>query len=192
MATTLTQHADASGCLPAADTPRACPDGSTQPLSRHEIGALLNRIGRELREPPTDAFLSLDLSMAQLKTLLYTYYHGPATVGQIAAALGVTLSTASGTIDKLARHAFVERLQEPTDRRLVLNRVAPAGAAIVERLREDRRTRIQQVLAHVSADDLELVARALAVLARAVDSVPPICPPPEPSAPHPIATVSRP
>src|SRR5579859_713955 len=91
--------------------------------TRQQVEVLLRRISRELREPSTQAWLELDVSMAQLKLLFFTFYRGPATVGKIASALGVTLPSASATIDRLVRSGLLERRSDPSDRRVVINQV---------------------------------------------------------------------
>lgn len=137
--------------------------------TRQLVEVLLRRISRELREPSTQAWLELDLSMAQLKLLFFTFYRGPATVGQIAGALGVTLPSASATIDRLVRSGLLERRSDPSDRRVVINQVTADGSALVERLREERRARLRQGLDRLSSQELQVVAQAMTTLARALD-----------------------
>lgn len=159
--------------------------------TRQQVEVLLRRISRELREPSTQAWLELDLSMAQLKLLFFTFYRGPATVGQIAGALGVTLPSASATIDRLVRSGLLERRSDPSDRRVVINQVTAEGSALVERLREERRARLRQGLDRLSSEELHLVAEAMTTLARALDVPAPEARPsadtPAPSAPVDVA-----
>jgi len=136
--------------------------------TRRHVEALLRRVSRELREPQTQAWLELDLTMAQLKLLFFAYYRGPSTVGQMAAALGVTLPSVSATINRLVRGGHLERCADPSDRRVVINRVTARGSGLVERLRDERRARISSALDRVNTEDMELLERALRVLASAL------------------------
>ncbi len=135
---------------------------------RQRVAFLLHRISRELREPRTQEWLALELSMAQLKLLFFTYYRGPVTVGQSATALGVSLPSASTTIDKLVRQGLLERFDDPADRRLVMNRVSDEGKALVERLREDRQARLDLAINCLHESDITLLEHGLEALAGAL------------------------
>lgn len=54
------------------------------------------------------------------------------TVGQLAAALGLTLATVSGLVGDLEQVGFAERSTDPRDRRRILVRVEPGRVAYVD------------------------------------------------------------
>jgi DNA-binding MarR family transcriptional regulator len=68
-------------------------------------------------------FRSLDdrvygaLTVSQWYSLRLLFFQGARTMGQLAANLGVRLSTMTGVIDQLERRGFVERVDHPEDRR---------------------------------------------------------------------------
>ncbi|MGI8916257.1 MAG: MarR family winged helix-turn-helix transcriptional regulator [Chloroflexota bacterium] len=142
--------------------------------------ALLHRVSRALRDPQDEDWLSLDVSMAQLKVLFSLYYRGPATVGVLAGKMGVTLPTVSATLDRLVRAGYVVREDDPDDRRMVINRLTAVGTALVERLREERRARVDQALARLTAPQVTILQEGLQALAGALGLVRPT-PPPEPT-----------
>ena len=53
-------------------------------------------------------------------------------MGRLADLLGVSLSNASGLIDRLEERGFVERTRVPEDRRIVMVRVTDAGTKLIE------------------------------------------------------------
>ncbi len=57
---------------------------------------------------------------------------GPATVGQLAAALGLTLATVSGVVSDLERVGFVERLSDPGDRRRTIVACVPGHEDVID------------------------------------------------------------
>jgi DNA-binding MarR family transcriptional regulator len=130
--------------------------------------ALLHRVSRALRDPQDEDWLSLDVSMAQLKVLFSLYYRGPATVGVLAGKMGVTLPTVSATLERLVRAGYVEREDDPDDRRVVINRLAPDGTALVERLREERRARVDQALRRLTPEQVQTLKEGLTALAGAL------------------------
>ena len=135
--------------------------------------ALLHRVSRALRDPQDEDWLSLDVSMAQLKVLFFLYYRGPATVGVLAGKMGVTLPTVSATLDRLVRAGYVGREDDPEDRRVVITRVTPEGTALVERLREERRARVDQALSRLTPEQVTVLHEGLSALAGALGLVAP-------------------
>ena len=135
---------------------------------RQRTAALLHRVSRALRDPQAEAWLTLDLSMAQLKVLFCLFYRGPATVGALAHSLGVKLPTVSATLDRTVKAGYVERVDDPEDRRVVINRLTPAGSALVERLREERRLRVEQALGRLSPREVAILHEGLTALAAAL------------------------
>ena len=89
------------------------------------------------------------------------------SVTDLAGHMGVTVATMSLAIDRLERRAYVRRDRDPRDRRRVLLRVTPAGVRLREAKSVLDPVRVEQVLAHLSADDRDVALRGLDLLARA-------------------------
>ncbi len=79
-------------------------------------------------------WLNMDLTAAQLRTLLLLYTRGASRMTDVAAALGVTMATATGVIDRMVERGIVVRESDPDDRRLVLCRMSPEGETMVNAL----------------------------------------------------------
>lgn len=135
---------------------------------RERTAALLHRVSRALRDPQDEAWRALDVSMAQLKLLFSLHYRGPATVGELANRMGVKLPTVSTTLERLVRADYVERTHDPDDRRVVINRLTAEGTALVERLREERRVRVEQALARLDEPEIAALHHGLSALAGAL------------------------
>lgn len=135
--------------------------------------ALLHRVSRALRDPQDEDWLTLDVSMAQLKVLFLLYYRGPTTVGALAGKMSVTLPTVSATLERLVRAGYVGREDDPEDRRVVINRLTPEGTALVERLREERRARVDQALSRLTVQQVAVLQEGLSALAGALGLVRP-------------------
>ena len=123
------------------------------------------RLCRSLRSP--QEWLAVDLTMSQLKVLFLVYAWGAASMSQLAASLGVTLSTVTGIVDRLVEHGLLQREEDPHDRRFIRCQLTAQGAATVERLHQANYSQLAQVLAGLSLSDLRAVAAALAVLCAA-------------------------
>ena len=133
---------------------------------RGQVAGMLQRVSRALRDPQDEAWLVIDLSMAQVKLLFTLHYRGPATVGALAERLGVKLPTVSVTTDRLVRLGYVRRLTDEGDRRVVICEITTEGSRVVERLREERRARIDQIVSRLTPQELLALAASLEPVAR--------------------------
>lgn len=115
-------------------------------------------------------WMELDLSMAQLKTLMTLYTGGPAPIGQIAEYLGIGQPTASHLVDRLVQTQLVVRAEDPLDRRRTLAQLSPGGEELAERINQVRFGTLRRWLAQLDDATLEAYlhsTRALAAVARA-------------------------
>jgi DNA-binding MarR family transcriptional regulator len=92
------------------------------------------------------------------------------TMGDLARRLGISLSAATGLVDRLVQRGLVARDSDPDDRRIVCLRLAPAGKRAQDAFQRQKKRRMQAAIRHLSADDLMLIANGLAVFRRALDA----------------------
>jgi len=97
-------------------------------------------------------------------------------LSELASRLGVTISTTSAQVDRLAALGLLTRRDDPADRRHVLLATTDAGAKRLERMRELNVEQMRRMVARLADDELETVAAAIELLAAAVD--PPLADPP--------------
>jgi DNA-binding MarR family transcriptional regulator len=113
------------------------------------------------------AWLRVDLTMPQLKALIFLTKHEGATSGQIASNLGVGLSTITGIVDRLAEQNLVTRREDPRDRRIT--RVLPTAEAneLVNGLIQYRNEAVTAILSQLSPEQLDTVEVAFQYLLQA-------------------------
>src|SRR5262245_60853909 len=85
-----------------------------------EITEAYRGVARALWRSTAPVWTELDLSMAQLKTLVILHNIGVVTIGQVAEGLGVGLPTASHLVDRLVQAQLAVRAEDPDDRRRTL------------------------------------------------------------------------
>src|SRR5260370_27270610 len=78
--------------------------------------------------------MEIDLTIAQLRTLLVLAEEGPLVIGQIAQRLGIGLSTGGHLVDRLVQANLAERTEDAEDRRRTLARLTPKGEDLYARL----------------------------------------------------------
>ena len=106
-------------------------------------------------------FLTLDVTMAQMKALYLVAARGSLHMSALADLLGVTLSTGSGLVDRLVDQGLLERRHDDLDRRHVIVRLTPSGTELLERMRELSSRRVRSMLCALDDADLAALGRVL-------------------------------
>jgi DNA-binding MarR family transcriptional regulator len=110
------------------------------------------------------------VSMGQLHVLWLLQHHGAMSMSRLAELVGVSLSNATGIIDRMEEHGLVERTRVSNDRRLVLVQPAEAGLRELSETETHRRDRLRSVLSHLSPTERPIVLAALQSLRRALSA----------------------
>ncbi len=112
-------------------------------------------------------WLSLDLTTGQFRTLLLLFTNGPTRMSDISSALGVSMATATGVIDRMVERGIVVRESDPNDRRIVLCRVSPEGEKLVSGLWHSWSRRGEEMLRALDRPKLLAVRAMLEALLEA-------------------------
>ena len=132
----------------------------------HEVLAAQKLISRELFRTAMPEWLHLDLTMGQLKTLAALASNRAMNVSTLAETLGISKPTASILVDQLVQRGYVERTEDPEDRRRTLVALTPAGSDLVAQLRQSGpQDRMVHWLKALAPDDLAALTRGLQALA---------------------------
>ena len=115
-------------------------------------------------------FTTLDITMAQAKLLYVVMAVGEQSMSEIAQQLGVTVSTASGAVDRLVELGLLARSDDPNNRRQVRVSVTALGIETLEQIRELSTHQLRTLFEQVSDDDLELITRAIHIMADAASA----------------------
>ena len=127
---------------------------------------LMEQVAAHLRSPTVEDWAELELTKPQLRVLLLLH-GGPHRMGQLAAALGTSLPSATSLVDRMVGRGLVERATDPADRRVVVCRLSPVGRTEIERLRRSGRDRLIALVERLSPAELALAVQGLQVLAGA-------------------------
>jgi len=113
------------------------------------------------------AWLTVNLTMPQLKALMCVVTNNGAPSGHIARRLGVGLSTVTGIVDRLAEHDLVTRHEDSEDRRITQVRPTARGRELVDELTRYRDEAIKALLSRLDASQLHVVETAFTYLVEA-------------------------
>ncbi len=126
---------------------------------------------RELRCMGGDGLRRADVSFTQVHILSMLDRHGEMPMSRVADMLEVSLSNASGVIDRLEDRGFVERVRVADDRRVVLVRATEVGRAALVRAEVLKDDLLQAILARLDDRHLERLAASLDDVRRAAAEV---------------------
>jgi DNA-binding MarR family transcriptional regulator len=112
-----------------------------------------------------------ELPVAQLR-VLNVLGSGPEertpTMGELAEALGVALSTATQIVERIERRGLVKREHcDPDDRRVVRLALTDSGRQLVEARKALRHERLTRTMAQLTSEQAEALVQALTPLAAA-------------------------
>jgi DNA-binding MarR family transcriptional regulator len=126
------------------------------------IIAQLRASFREVRCMSGDRMRRADVSHTHFHIVSMLERHGQMPMSRLADMLDVSLSNASGIIDRLVERGLVERIRVPDDRRVVIVQATDDGRrmlADVEVLKDDM---LQQIVSRLDDEQLARAAQALA------------------------------
>jgi DNA-binding MarR family transcriptional regulator len=143
----------------------AHPEGSTE-----HVLAVFEEFRKRLDELHMPEFLNIDVTMAQAKILRLLETEGELHMSELVRRLGISLSTLSGHVDRLAQQGLVVRRDDPADRRQVV--VAPTAAAfeLFERFHELNLAQLRRLLDLLTRDERLDVVRAFHHITRAIEA----------------------
>lgn len=135
------------------------------------IGEILADVGwslRELRCAATEKFVKQGISMTQIHVLRQLEQHGTMSMSRIAEVLDVSLSNATGIIDRMAERGLVERTRPPDDRRVVLIQPSDLGIQALDETEGIKLDRIRSICTRLDDAQLRGITRALGDLRGAI------------------------
>jgi len=112
------------------------------------------------------------VTMAQMRMLMVLSGVAEARMSELAGSLGISLSTASGLVDRLVEAHFVARHTVESDRRQVVVTLTGDGGAFLDHFQELGLNHLRELLAHLSPSDVATVRRAVELLISAAIELP--------------------
>jgi DNA-binding MarR family transcriptional regulator len=141
---------------------------------RAAIAAMIAEFGsvfRELRCAGSERLVKFGVSMTHLHVIALLSRHGPMPMSRLADLLDVSLSNATGLVDRMEERGFVSRVRVPDDRRLVLVESTELGRQLETEMEFLKGELLDKVLARLDPDQIARVALAIRDLGNAVTAV---------------------
>ncbi len=132
------------------------------------IAAGLHDMIAGIRCAGTGRLVKSGVSMTHMHVLWLLEHHGDLHMGHLADFLGVSMSNATGIVDRMEERGLVERERVADDRRVVEVHLTDGGREALETIEALRQDRLHGILSHLDTGELERVAAALGDIRAAV------------------------
>ncbi len=110
----------------------------------------------------------LDLTMPQLKVLLSLFVDGPLPCSSLAEAMGISLPTMNGVLERLKERGLIVRRPDHHDRRRILNSLTARGHQLIDGLWTSHQNWLSELLDRMDSTDLETIEQALTIITAAL------------------------
>jgi DNA-binding MarR family transcriptional regulator len=114
---------------------------------------------------------STGLSMPQFSILMQLHYKGPCGMSEISERFDVTAAAASQLVDKLVQAGYIERTEDPSDRRAKLLKLSVKGARLVDDGIQERYRWMDELASKLSAAEQTQISAALTLLTEAAQKL---------------------
>jgi DNA-binding MarR family transcriptional regulator len=131
-----------------------------------DIMVAQQRLQRLFAYDRSDPLFNSNLTLTQIKILMLLSRHGSVSGVELAGLLGVGLAALSGMVDRLVVQDLVTRTEDPDDRRVRRIGLTRAGSDLIGGILDAGMEHQRKLLSRLSAEELDLIARALHVMVR--------------------------
>ncbi|MBF8290959.1 MAG: MarR family transcriptional regulator [Chloroflexi bacterium] len=149
--------------------PSSEPDPGPDLLTEQILAAIVDVVS-SIRCAGSGRLVKLGVSMTHLHVLWMLQHHGDLAMSRLSDLLDVSVSSATGIIDRMEERGLVERGRVPDDRRVVLVHLADGGRRALQEIEALRQDRLTAILGHLAPGQLVCLAQAFADIRRAIDA----------------------
>lgn len=114
---------------------------------------------------------STGLSMPQFSVLMQLHYRGACGMSRISEGYDITPAAASQLVDKLVHNGFIQRVEDPNDRRAKLLSLTDKGSELIQQGIEERYRWVNELADKLTAEERAQVSEALDIMTHAAQKL---------------------
>jgi DNA-binding MarR family transcriptional regulator len=114
---------------------------------------------------------STGLSMPQFSILMQLHHKGPCGMSEISERFDISAAAASQLVDKLVHAGYLERTEDPNDRRAKLLALSAKGEELIQQGTEERYRWMDDLTSKLSTEERAKVVEALNILTEAAQKL---------------------
>ncbi len=155
------------GAPPTASGPVSIAGPDVDPVARRVIDELSDALGT-WRCGGSERLIRAGVSMSHLHVMWILQIHGDLTMTHLAEMLDISLSNATGLVDRMEERGVIDRIRVPDDRRIVLVSLSGHGRELLAQVDLVRSDLVATALRHLDAAQLDGLLHTLADLRQAM------------------------
>jgi len=110
---------------------------------------------------------STGLSMPQFGLLMQMHHKGPCGMSQVSERFEITPAAASQLVDKLVQNGFIQREEDPNDRRAKLLNLTDEGRELIQRGMQERYRWVDELGERLTPEERVKITEALNIMTEA-------------------------
>jgi len=114
---------------------------------------------------------STGLSMPQISILMQLHHKGPCGMSEVSNRFDISAAAASQLVEKLVHAGYLERAEDPTDRRAKLLTLSAKGEELIQKGTEERYHWLDDLTSKLSTVEQTKVVEALDILTKAAQTM---------------------
>jgi DNA-binding MarR family transcriptional regulator len=114
---------------------------------------------------------STGLSMPQFSLLMQMHYKGACGMSEVSDRFEISPAAASQLVDKLVQNGFIQREEDPHDRRAKVLNLTDKGRGLIRQGIEERYRWVDELAGKLTAEERVQVSEALDVMTRAAQEL---------------------
>ena len=114
---------------------------------------------------------STGLSMPQFSILMQLHHKGPCGMSEVSERFDISAAAASQLVEKLVQAGYLERAEDPTDRRAKLLTLSLKGKELIQQGTEERYRWMDDLTSKLSMEEQVKVVEALNILTEAAQTM---------------------
>lgn len=118
----------------------------------------------------TEKWLSLNITITQLKSLIYIYDKGKASFKELAGALNVSPPVVTGIVDRLTAQDIISRITGVRDRRIQWLTITEKGKQLLNDIRQDNTSEMIRMLEVLKEEDIAALVQGFSALMKTAEN----------------------
>lgn len=114
---------------------------------------------------------STGLSMPQFSLLMQLHYKGACGMSKVSEGFDITPAAASQLVDKLVQSGYMQRVEDPEDRRAKLLSLTDKGRELIQQGMEERYRWVEELAEKLRAEERAQISEALNIMTRAAQEM---------------------
>jgi DNA-binding MarR family transcriptional regulator len=118
----------------------------------------------------TEKWMSLNITITQLKSLIYIYDRGKTSFKELAKALNVSPPVVTGIVDRLTAQDIISRITGGRDRRIRWLTITEKGKQLLNDIRQDNTSEMIRMLEVLKEEDIAALVQGFSALMKTAEN----------------------